>query len=102
MKRFVFQGFGQTDHSRSDLLAAYSSAPDGEENHFPLEVSGGLDLRARPMISPVDVLGGSFDLCVILVGACREGQASSGEEYFDHGKKVVPDGVEAREGAFSR
>ncbi len=82
---FVLKRFGQTDHARSELLAAHSSAPDDEEGDFAFEVGGGFEFRAGPVLAPCDLFGHASNLGVVLVpteGGERE--AGDGEEEFNH------------------
>ena len=77
VKRLLLERLGQTDHARSELLAAYSSTPNDEEGHFTFEVGGRFQFRTGPVSSPFNVLGGAFDFAVVLL-ACKNGKAEQG------------------------
>ena len=63
----LLEGFGQTDHSWSELTAAHSSTPNDEEGDFALQVSRAIDLGTSPVLSPVNILGSTLDLGVVLL-----------------------------------
>ena len=85
LEGFVLERFGQTDHARSDLLTAHSSAPDDEEGDFPFEVGRSFKLRSSPVLAPLDTFGGAFDFAIILIPpAGRERETGDGEENFNH------------------
>lgn len=68
VKGLLLKRLGQTDHARSELFAAASSAPNHEEGDFTFEVGGRFQLRACPVRAPLDVLDGAFHFTVVLVG----------------------------------
>ena len=90
LKGFVFERFGQTDHARSEMLAAHSSTPDNEECNLSFEVGRGVYFGACPVLPPENFFGGAFDFAVVLLaGGERETEENGGEEDSEHGLGVL-------------